>query len=293
MNITRMRYFIAVAQCGSFSEAARRLFTVQPNLSKQITQMEQELGFTLFIRTRRSVKLTPAGEYLYKQIKELPEELDEIFETARSIARRGEGAISIGVLEGQNVNHILSRRLERINSTYPQLQLSLERNSYATLRSGLKSGHYDLIITLDFDVADDPEYAVSELYSKQPAIVLHRNNPLSAKADLTLTDLVDEDFVVISRNESPGGYDRLMTSCADAGFVPHVVREPLSLESLLLCVEMGIGIAVLDQNTRLAISPDIVTIPQNARPMSVVVATLKGDSRPLVKTVAELLTQTP
>ena len=62
-----MRYFIEVARRGSFSEAARRLYTAQPNLSKQIAQMEQELGFALFVRTRRSVKLTPAGEFLYSR----------------------------------------------------------------------------------------------------------------------------------------------------------------------------------------------------------------------------------
>ena len=60
MNTMKIRYFVEVARCGSFSEAARRLYTAQPNLSKQIAQMEQELGFALFARSRRSVKLTEA-----------------------------------------------------------------------------------------------------------------------------------------------------------------------------------------------------------------------------------------
>ena len=72
-------------------EAARRLYTAQPNLSKQIAQMEQELGFALFTRSRRSVKLTPAGQFLYDQIRDLPDQLDNIFEQARSLARKGEG----------------------------------------------------------------------------------------------------------------------------------------------------------------------------------------------------------
>lgn len=291
MNTTKLRYFIAVAQCGSFSGAARRLYTAQPNLSKQIAQMEQELGFSLFNRNRRAVKLTPAGAYLYEQVKDLPDRLDEIFEHARRLSRKGEGTVSIGVLEGQDVNTVLSRRLDRIRQSHPQLQITLERNSYSNLRSGLRSGHYDLIVTLDFDVTDEADLTTGELYRKQPAIVMCSSNPLSVNSTLTLADLKGEDFVVISRQESPGGYDRLMDSCAALGFTPNIVREPRSLESLLLCVEMGIGIALLDQNTRLEMSPHVVTIPQDAPPMAVVVAARKGQSPAVVQDVMRLLTE--
>lgn len=291
MNTVKLRYFIEVARRGSFSEAARRLYTAQPNLSKQIAQMEQELGFALFVRTRRSVKLTPAGEFLYEKLKDLPDQLDEVFEQARALARRGEGAISIGVLEGQDVNQVLSRRLSAVSAIYPQMQISLERNSYQNLRSGLSSGHYDLIITLDFDVEDEPELQTRVLYKKAPAIVMQKTHPLAQKQALTLDDLKDENFVVISRQESPGGYQRLMDSCAAMGFTPKIVREPRSLESLLLCVEMGMGIAMLDQNTRLELSPYIITIPQNAPPMAVVAAVMRNEQRPLVRNVVELLTR--
>ncbi len=291
MNLTKIRYFLAVARYGSFSEAARCLYTAQPNLSKQIAQMEQELGFALFTRNRRSVKLTPAGAYLYDQLKDLPDRMDEIFDHARSLARKGEGSLSIGVLEGQDVNQMLSQRLNAVSRRYPQLQVTLERNSYSNLRSGLRSGHYDLIITLDFDVEDEPDFVSRDMYRKQPAIAMYKTHPLAKKEALTLYDLKDENFVVISRQESPGGYDRLMKSCAAMGFQPHIVREPRSLESLLLCVEMGVGIALLDQNTRLELSPYIVTIPQEAPPMAVVAVAMEEEQSPIIKSVMKLLTE--
>ncbi len=292
MNIIKIRYFVEVARCGSFSEAARHLFTAQPNLSKQIAQMEQELGFALFTRSRRSVKLTPAGRFLFDKLQNLPDELDEVFEQARSLARKGEAALSIGVLEGQDVNQVLSRRLKQVASVYPQLQVNLERNSYQNLRSGLMSGHYDLIITLSFDVEDDAEFRAFSLYQKSPAIAMHKSHPLATKQSLTLSDLRDENFIVISKQESPGGYQRLIDSCSAQGFVPHIVREPRSLESLLLCVEMGMGIALLDQNTRLEMSPYIVTILQNAPPMAVVAVITRGEQRPVILNAVKLLTKT-
>jgi len=291
MNTTKLRYFVEVARRGSFSEAARHLFTAQPNLSKQIAQMEQELGFALFTRSRRSVKLTPAGAFLFEKLKDLPDQLDEIFDQARSLARKGEGTLSIGVLEGQDVNQVLSSRLSKVSSIYPQLQITLERNSYQNLRSGLISGHYDLIITLSFDVEDETEFQSFSLYQKAPAIAMYKTHPLAQKKALTLSDLKEENFVVISRQESPGGYQRLIDSCAAEGFMPKIVREPRSLESLLLCVEMGMGIALLDQNTRLELSPYIITIPQNAPPMAVVAVITRTEQRPLIQNVVKLLTQ--
>lgn len=289
MNTIKLRYFVEVARCGSFSEAARHLYTAQPNLSKQIAQMEQELGFAVFTRSRRSVKLTPAGQFLFDQIKDLPDQLDDIFEQARGLARKEEGTLSIGVLEGQDVNQVLSARLNQVQKIYPQLQITLERNSYQNLRSGLMSGHYDLIITLSFDVEDEPEFQLYSLYQKSPAIAMYKSHPLASKTALTLSDLKDENFVVISRQESPGGYQRLIDSCAAEGFAPKIVREPRSLESLLLCVEMGVGIALLDQNTRLELSPYIVTIPQHAPAMAVVAVINRNEQRPVILNVVKLL----
>lgn len=293
MNITRIRYFVEVARCASFSEAARRLYTAQPNLSKQIAQMEQELGFPLFTRSHRSIKLTPAGAFLYRQWMDLPDQVADTIEQARNIARKGDDTLNIGVLEGQDVNEVLRARLAQISQVYPDTKITLERNSYQNLRSGLRSGHYDLIITLSFDVEGEPDLQLFPLYQKMPAIAIHKTHPLANKSDLSLVDLKDENFVVISRQESPGGYRRLMESCADCGFVPHIVREPRSLESLLLCVEMGLGIALLDQNTRLELSPYIVTIPQEAEPMAVVAVIPVQEHRASIYKIGKLLTGEP
>ena len=290
MNILKMRYFIEVARCGSFSEAARRLYTAQPNLSKQIAQLEQELGFSLFIRRHRTIQLTPAGEFLYERWKELPDRIVDDIDQARAMANRAE-ALCIGVLEGQDLNDVLHTRLKVVSTLYPQLNITLERNSYQNLRSGLRSHHYDVIITLSFDVEEESDFALYTLYEKSPAIAMYKTHPLAQKKDLSLEDLKDEQFIVISEQESPGGYHQLLESCADCGFVPKIVRTPRSLESLLLCVEMGMGIALLDQNTRLELSPQVVTIPQDAEPMAVVAVVLKEEQQPLVQDIVRILTE--
>lgn len=289
MNLTKIRYFVEVARCGNFSEAARRLYTAQPNVSKQIAQMEQELDFPLFIRTKRSVRLTPAGQLLYDHMKTLPEDLENLFEQAKALARRDEATLNIGILEGQEVNSLLLTRLSLAQELYPNLEMEMERNSFSNLRSGLKNGHYDLIVTLDFDVEQEESFASRVIFPQPPAIAIHRNHPLAEQPKLEMSQLRNESFVVISPEESPVGYERFLNQCAAAGFVPKVVRQPRSLESFILCVEMGIGIGLLDQNTRLSHDSAVRTIPIPESDMYVVAAYMKDDYRPVLQNVLELL----
>lgn len=289
MNLTKIKYFVEVAQCGNFSEAARRLYTAQPNVSKQIAQMEQELGFSLFRRTKRSVQLTAAGRMLYDYMKDLPKELDALFEQAGNLARREESVLHIGILEGQEVNSVLLTRLNLAQELYKNLELELERNSYANLRSGLRNGHYDIIVTLDFDVETEEAFESVTVFSQPPAIAIHRDHPLAEQPHLSMEQLAGESFVVISPQESPVGYERFIEQCQESGFTPRVVRQPRSLESLILCVEMGVGIGILDQNIRLGPDSPVRTVPLPSGDMRVVAACLKNDFRPVVQHVLTIL----
>lgn len=293
MNLTKIKYFVEVAKCGNFSEAARRLYTAQPNVSKQIAQMEQELDFALFHRTKRAVQLTSAGRMLYEYMKDLPRELDELFEQAGNVARREEAVLHVGILEGQELNSVLLTRLNLAQELNRNLELELERNSYANLRSGLRNGHYDIIVTLDFDVETEEAFDSVTIFSQPPAIAIHRSHRLASQPHLCMEQLAGENFVVISPQESPVGYERFIAQCQASGFTPNVVRQPRSLESLILCVEMGVGIGLLDQNIRLGHDSPVRTVPLPSGDMRVVAAYLKNDFRPLVRNVVQLLCQGP
>ena len=293
MNFLRIRYFVEVARCGSFSGAAQRLYTSQPNVSKQIAQMEQELDFPLFLRDKRSVRLTAAGKFLYEKLQDLPERMENLFAQAAAIARRENSVLSIGILEGQEVRPQLLYRLELAKKLHPGLELELERNSFLNLRNGLKTGHYDMIVTLDFDVEQEKEFEARTMFDQAPAIAINRRNPLADREHLDMSLLKDEAFVVISPEESPLGYERFIMECQKTGFTPRIVRQPRTLESLILCVEMGVGVALLDQYTRLMHGDLVRVIPIPDRDMYVVAAYLRDDFRPLLRSVAELLTEGP
>ncbi len=289
MNLIRIQYFVEVAKHENFSRAAQALYVSQPNLSKQISLMEQELGFDLFRRVGKSVRLTQAGQYLYEQFKDLPEYTAQAIAHAHALSRGDMGNLTVGILEGQDVNLAMSRALQRLHEKYPEATVELERNSFRNLRSGLINCRFDMILTLGFELGE-PDWEFKCLREQRGAIAINRRNPLSEKPDLCLKDLKDEPFVAISREESPGGHEQLREQCARFGFVPNIVREAGTLESLLLCVETGLGVALIDRNTRLENDEQvrIVAIPDSKR--SDVVAVWQRDNfNPMVSHLVEEL----
>ena len=292
MNLMRIKYFVEVAKWSSFSKAAQMLYVSQPNLSRQIALMEQEVGFELFHRTGKTIQLTRAGEYLYGQFRDLPEFAERAIAHAEAISRREESSISIGVLEGQDVNAFLSGRINRLREQEPKLLVELERNSFRNLRQGLDRGTYDVLFTLEFELEGRDDWESVILFQQPGAIVLSRSHPLADRDNLTIEDFRNEPFVAISRENSPGGYDLLLKQCAECGFTPNIVRETATTESLFLCVEMGMGVAILDRNTRLERNTAlrIIDIP-GSRAAGLAAVWRKDNRNPMVPALIEALTK--
>jgi DNA-binding transcriptional LysR family regulator len=292
MNLTRIQYFVEVARRENISQAAQALYVSQPNLSKQISLMEQELGFDLFRRVGKTVHLTQAGQYLYEKFKDLPEYTAQAIAHAHALSRGDVGNLSVGILEGQDMNIAVSRALSRMNRDFPEVELELERNSFRNLRSGLDSCRFDAIITLSFELEGRRNWMSRCLLEQRGAIAINRERPLSQKEDLRLEDLEHEPFVVISKEESPGGYDQLLIQCAAAGFYPHIVREASTLESLLLCVEAGMGAAIIDRNTRLENDGAVRVVPiPNSRRSDVVAVWQADNPNPMIGHLVDILSE--
>ena len=195
------------------------------------------------------------------------------------------------MLEGQEVNPRLRESLAEIARRYPDLHVELERNSFSNLRSGLTNLHYDLIITLEFEVDPAPEYRRAVFLHQPAAIAIHSDNPISRRPELTIEELADEDFVVISPEESPRGFQQFIRQCEAAGFMPRIARQPRSLESVLLCVEAGIGVALLDPNVRLE-SHDVVRIvPLPGSRNDVIIVGLSAHMSPELAAVMDILSE--
>lgn len=261
MTIEKIRYFVEVAQTGSVTQAAKNLYVSQPNLSKQLAQMEAECGFALFSRIKHRLELTAAGEVLYEQLAQVPEIVEEAFTRAKERSEQDTKHLSIGVMELQAMSEMLMPAIARFSKEFPGVEVNLERTGFGRLRTGLHNGDYDLIVTMCFDARAEEGVGEMVLSEPFPMIAVHKDNPLAQRSNISFGQLREEDFVLISAKETPSGEEQFMSECARFGFVPKLVRRPSSLESLLLCVEAGIGIALLDNNIRLDPGSPVRLVP--------------------------------
>lgn len=251
MTLNQIRYFLTLAECLSFTQAARKLYLSQPTLSKQIAALEKELGYALFVRNQHSVQLTSQGSLLQKNLKLPMQCIDSALEEAEKLSR-GKQQLKVGILTGQIVPDDFSNKLLNLVDRFEKLDVIVERQSFSALREGLLTGIYDLILTLQFDVDDEPEIEYQPIHEGSGVVaVMHRDHPTVRKDVWSIQDFRDEYFVVISPEESPNAYKFVDYLCKDSGFTPKIRKLALSLEELALSVELGLGIAIMDANSQL------------------------------------------
>jgi len=257
ITLLQIEYFIAVARHLNFTEAAKSLYVSQPSLSKQIAILEDEIGIQLFFRTKRDVRLTAAGMVLLKEMGGVIEQIENAIEKSKKPDLGENSTVTIGCLDAMDMRTFLPTIIKKFKEKYPNVNLILERHSFKVLREKLINKTLDVIFTLSFELDDSLGILSDVVHKGNGYIVIDKSNPLANRNDLTLSDIKDENFVIISRDESPKGFDSIISLCRKNGFTPKIVKQLPNIESLLLCVESGIGIALLDSNIRMHNSDNI------------------------------------
>ena len=292
MKLTRLRYFIQLASCLNYTLASTKLYTSQPNLSKQIFALEKEIGFELFKRTKKEVSLTPAGALLFELIKNVPETIDNAIKQASLLDASEKKCINIGVLEQQDLSDNILPHIQNFLKSHPDTTFNLERHGFKSLRQGLNNNYFDFIITLKFDVEDTQGLEYITVMSKPGAIVLPKNHPLADKKQLSLSDLKNETFILISSSETENGIISFNKICSKFGFIPKLAHRPESLDDVILSVEAGLGVALLDENVNINSHSHLCILPIiDIEPVEFVAVWKSGMKDSKLKEIIPLLKQ--
>jgi DNA-binding transcriptional LysR family regulator len=257
VTLNQLKYFIAVARCLSFTEAARSLFMTQPALSRQIMAMEEELGTRLFVREKKALKLTPGGSVLYNGLPEFLRQYEDLMNDARHANRGHEGRLRLGILDVYDASELLAAVLGKFQRDYPQISLSMERYSLGELPELLYENRLDIVCTYGFSLFDKPDLMTVNVQKFDSCIMLNRNHPLANKPDLTLEDLRQERFVQLGSEASVEGYQYISNLIGRGGISPEVLYVDKN-EDVLLWVELGNGVAVTSDRTIEKHNPRVV-----------------------------------
>lgn len=233
---------MAVAEELHFRRAAQRLHMAQPPLSQQIRKLEEELGVELLRRAHRRVELTDAGRVFLPEARRTLAHAERAFGSARSAGRGELGWLRIGFV-GSVAYELLPRLLKEFRKHYPGVQLELRELTTEEQIEALENGDIDLGLARDLEPRAG--VTVTPLFNERLLAALPASHHLAQKGALTISELADDDFVVVPRDRVPRLYDRFVYLCRSANFDPIISQEALQFATILGLVSAETGVAIV------------------------------------------------
>jgi DNA-binding transcriptional LysR family regulator len=282
MDLRHLRYFSAVAEERHFGRAARRLRIAQPPLSRQIQALEAELGFSLFDRSSRHVRLTPAGEALFAHVHRVFDAVELATSHARRAAAGKTGRIVVGYPSSVAFSGLVEL-LRAFRARSPDVEVVLRELPPQEQLEWLLDGRLD--VGFIRAPIDQPELERRVVRRETLVVALPETHPLAnakRKSPIHLSQLAREPFVSFPRARGPAFFDMLMRLCHDAGFTPRIVQEAPQLD-LVSLVAAGFGVAIMPGSVRAARRPGVVFRPIHGAPRAdLLVVWPRGATTPVV-----------
>lgn len=244
MTTIQIQYFMTVVQTLHFTRAAKKLFVSQQVVSKQIKNLEDELGFALFVRDTRGVQLSNGGKILYELWSRHEKEQNECIALAR-ISNTKKKRIKIGILDACRTVDMILPLSGELEQKYPDIQWEYELGSFKNLQDAIDMKALDLVVTLSSDIPlDHPPAQQALLKDLELGIILADNHPLCRHKALTVEQLRDEVFFVLDESFSEGTAEKILRACQQLGFYPKEIYRFSNLNKMELALQSGRGVTI-------------------------------------------------
>lgn len=261
MDMRQIKYFLTIAREGQVTRAAKILNMEQPPLSRQLKQMEDELGVKLFDRHGKGLQLTDAGILLKKKAETLLAYFDETIEEVRELEQGVKGVLSIGAVV--SCISLLPKRIEQFRRNYPQVSFKILEGDHYYLGEQLEKRAIDVVFArLPFEALTDPkQLAIMRLPSDPFVVVIpskweHYND----KQSFRMKELAELPFLTLKTDQTTYMHEQVVAACRNHQFDPIIVCECSSVAITIALIAEGIGIAILPQSVMASFSDPMVRI---------------------------------
>ncbi len=240
MELHQLRYFVAVAETGGFSKAAKRCYVAQPSLSQQIIKLENELGQELFERLSRKIVLTEAGRALLPRAKLILKEAGNIKSAIHEDIDSGSGTLSVGLIP-TIAPYLLPGSLDKYHKRFPMSKIKVNENLTERL---IKS-----IVNLEIDLAimslpiDDPLIQTKSLFDDPLVLALSPEHPLTKAKNIKISDLTEIPFIALEEEHCLG--EQIKSFCYEKQINPDIICRTWNLSTIQQCVSFGNGISLV------------------------------------------------
>lgn len=287
IDIRHLRYFQAVAEDLHFGRAAARLCIAQPALSRQIQQLEEEVGTPLLRRTQRRVELLAAGTIFLERTNLILEEVARAAADARRVGNGEFGRLSVGFIHSSTYG-LLPSIIERFRHLYPDIELELHEMPIAEQHVALTRGLIDVGL---LRMQPAPRGLEIQPVMKDPFLLaVPVGHPLEKLEAVLLQTLAAESIIMFSKRESPLFHSRVMAMCERAGFTPRVAQHATQIHTVVGLVGAGMGIAIVPGTAR-NLRPrgvHFLEILDRPEPVHVALAWRRGEDTPAIRSFRQV-----
>jgi DNA-binding transcriptional LysR family regulator len=290
VELRYLLYFATVAEQRSFTRAAEKLNIAQPAISQQIRTLEEELEVKLLTRTKRSVRLTAAGQVFLGEAKDILNRVEESRAHARRAAQGATGRLSIGCI-GWTASLFLPGLIHTYRTRYPAVCIQLHEQLPGEQLEALESGQIDVGFTRPLPKTKASRFVQERVYRDRLVAVLPQRHALAGSQEVSLEELANEDWVLLNRSTSPEMVDGFTLLCANAGFAPRVINEAARIQTVFALVAAGMGVSLTPSYIRRFNPPGVTFVPlqPDPPPIDLVAARPKGEPPPTVAAFIDML----
>ena len=261
MELRHLRYFVGVGEEQHFGRAAERLHIAQPALSRQIQDLEKEIGFPLFERLPRGVKLSAAGKLFLEDARRILGEVQEATRRAERAATGKAGTLRVGFVESISWHGVIPESFRRFKQNQPDAELTPVPMLTLAQVEAVQSGRLDagFIVSMGTLSKELDQRLVAQ---HRVVLAAPKGHPLTRQTRLRLSDLNDLPFVWFPRRINPAAYDRLMEACFRGGLKsPRIVQEADDHATILSLVSCRLGVALVSDSAKWQCPRGVVLLP--------------------------------
>ena len=243
MNLQQLRYLVAIVDHGlNISDAAEVLFTSQPGISKQIRQLEDELGVAIFVRRgKRFTGLTEPGRLVVERARKLVIEAAGLKRVGDEHRARDEGSLTIATTHTQ-ARYVLPPSIKQFTERFPKVKLLLHQGNPVQVAEYVAKGEADVGIATEA-LARTPELITMPCYEWNRCVIMPRGHPLGREKSLTIARLAQ--YPIVTYDFSFTGASAITAAFAKQGFVPNIALTALDADVIKTYVELGLGVGII------------------------------------------------
>lgn len=299
MTSQQIQYFLCAARHLSFTKAAEEFYTSQPTVSRQIAALEEELGFVLFYREGKQLRLTSGGLVMLSEFTQQQAALQIAIQRVEQIQGGFEGNLNIAYLTSLDTDYYVYPPTMVFSTRHPKVVVNMDSGSFGTLRQRLESGEYDIIFTYDFELPFIPDSLSQYVYRCGCSLITSSRHPLAAKTNLTPSDFHGQTLILPASFDSR---DRLLDmqklllrgfGCTEEDFARINIRMVDTLETKQFLVRSGVGVGITGNCMDYAYDSRYTLFSLPGETMELHAVWRKDNLNPAIPLYLQVLSETP